>query len=136
MDIDCSYSATSMVDTFMQKYNMLMMVLQKLCGFRVRSFILEGEPIDNGDGQKKASMALYMLVSLSTENLMKSADKYKLKKEICMSVLDFLVNDPTDSKLRPMKINSFFKSKEVEGFSDAIKRLNADLGLSNKQFSD
>ena len=53
-----------------------------------------------------------------------------------MNILDFLVNDPVDDKGRPIKINSFFKTKEAQGFSDAIKRVNRDLGESNKQFSD
>ena len=64
------------------------------------------------------------------------ASKYKIKKEINMSSFDFLVNDPTDSKLRPIKINSELKSQAYAGFKEAIKRLNKDLGLSNKEFSD
>jgi hypothetical protein len=52
-----------------------------------------------------------------------------------MSTLDFIVNDPSDSKNRPYKINSFFKSKENQGFADSIKRLSRDLDLSSKQFS-
>jgi len=50
MDIDCKYEATDKIDTFMVKYNMLMIVLQRLCGFRVRSFILEDESIENKKG--------------------------------------------------------------------------------------
>ena len=42
--------------------------------------------------------------------------------------IDFLVNDPVDDQGRPLKINSFFKSKENQGFSEAIKRMHRDLG--------
>lgn len=38
------------------------------------------------------------------------ADRYKIKKEIDMGTFDFSVNDPMDSKDRPIKLNSFFKS--------------------------
>lgn len=45
-----------------------------------------------------------------------------------MNLIDFLVNDPVDDQGRPLKINSFFKSKENQGFSEAIKRMHRDLG--------
>ena len=40
MEFDCSYEMTDMVDTFMVKFNMIMIILQQLCGFKVRPFIL------------------------------------------------------------------------------------------------
>ena len=46
-----------------------------------------------------------------------------------MNLIDFLVNDPVDDQGRPLKINSFFKSKENQGFSDAIKRMYKRSGL-------
>jgi hypothetical protein len=46
MEIDCSLKSTGKADTFSLKYNMIMLVLEKLCGFRVRTYILEDENKD------------------------------------------------------------------------------------------
>lgn len=69
---------------------------------------------------------------------MKTADKYKVKKEISMVNLDFIINEPIDSAGRPIRINSFFKgtSANSKGFYEEVKKLNRDLGLSNKAFSE
>jgi hypothetical protein len=53
-----------------------------------------------------------------------------------MATYDFSINDPTDGRDRPLKINSFFKRQECKGFNEAIRRLNRDLNLSNKDFLD
>lgn len=41
IDIECNFEGSDKIDTFTLKYNMLMIILEKLCGFRVRTFILE-----------------------------------------------------------------------------------------------
>ena len=78
---------------------------------------------------------VYLLCSLGSDNLLKLAGTYRIKKEMSMNILDFMINDPTDTRGRPIKINSFFKKKGSEGFSDAIKRVQKDFGESNQQFS-
>lgn len=53
--------------------------------------------------------------------------------------LDFMINEPVDYAGRPFRINTFFKeanSQNSEGFYEAVKKLNRDLGLSNKSFRE
>lgn len=42
--------------------------------------------------KKEGNKSVYLLLSLSHDNLMKLADKYRLKKEIDMGTFDFVVN--------------------------------------------
>lgn len=58
---------------------MIVVILQKICGFRVKSFILE-------DNDKPC---LYLLLYQSIQNMMLLASRYKIKKEVNMVEIDF-----------------------------------------------
>ena len=79
---------------------MIMIVLQHLCGLKVRTFILK---------EKKGEKAVYFLISQSIDNLMKLASRYKIKKEVKMSYIDFHLNDPLDKYERPLKYHTSLK---------------------------
>ena len=56
---------------------------------------------------------IYLLLNLSSENMLKVAQKFKIKKNIDYTSFDFYLNDPTLSDERPIKMNSIFKSKDL-----------------------
>ena len=85
MDIECQFSHSDKIDMTTMKYNMLCMVLQQVCGFRTRSFILNDEVNNN-------SKYIYVLLSLSNDNLLLMANRYKIKKEIDLGTFDFPLN--------------------------------------------
>jgi hypothetical protein len=58
---------------------MIVVILQRICGFRVKSFILEDE----------GKPCLYMLLFQSIPNLLLLANRYKIKKEVNMIEVDF-----------------------------------------------
>jgi len=46
------------------------------------------------------------LVTQTESNLLKSADRYKIKKEVDYSQIDLFLNDPCDYQHRPYKYNT------------------------------
>jgi hypothetical protein len=49
---------------------------------------------------------IYFLLSQSDQNLLIVSTKIRMKKKIDMTDIDFHLNDPTDSKGRPLKYSS------------------------------
>lgn len=61
--------------------------LQHVCGFRVKSFILYDKHVEERE--------IYLFLTISTENLLRVANKYRIKKEVDYTFFDFYLNDPT-----------------------------------------
>lgn len=76
--------------------------LQKVCGFRVKAFVLYGKEAEERD--------IYLFLNMNTDNLLKVANRYRIKKEVDYTFIDFYLNDPTTRDERPIKFNSKFKS--------------------------
>jgi ABC-type uncharacterized transport system permease subunit len=89
-----------------------MYVLQEQCGFKVFSYLTE---VDSdrvtviGEAEKKHEV-IYILVTQTTENLMRSADRHRIKKQVDYSQIDLFLNDPCDYSNRPYKFNSQIKN--------------------------
>ena len=64
--INAYYSYFPEMDLFTLRYNMIMLILQSLCGFRVKTFVFDDE------GQP----AVYFLLSQSNDNIMNLAAKH------------------------------------------------------------
>lgn len=77
-----------------------MLVLQSLCGFKVKTFLVEEEKTN----------CVYFLLSHSVENFMKLADRHNIMKEVNMKEIDFYLNDPVDRAQRPLRIHSYFRN--------------------------
>ena len=86
-----------MFDHFTLNYNMIMIILQDLCGLQVKSYILQDD--DNKIG-------IYLLISSALEKQKRLANLFELKKEIFMENIDFDLNLPTDPAMRPLQFNS------------------------------
>jgi hypothetical protein len=69
--VDCEYEYLPNLDTFTVMYNMIMIILERSCGFHVRTFLME----NTEDEGEKGCSAVYFLLSQSNNNLMKIADK-------------------------------------------------------------
>jgi len=41
IDIDCGHEYVPKIDTFTLEYNMMMLILQRICKFQVKTFLLE-----------------------------------------------------------------------------------------------
>jgi hypothetical protein len=74
-------------------YNTLVYILQKECGFVCEKIIV----IDK----------IFLLLNFSDENLMRAAQKYGMKKEVLYSQIDIMLNEPLDSRFRPLRFNRF-----------------------------
>ncbi len=77
-------------------------MLQKKCGFKVRSFITHSK----NKATEKMEKVIYFLLSQSDQNLLIVSTKIRMKKKIDMTDIDFHLNDPTDRKGRPLKYSS------------------------------
>jgi hypothetical protein len=49
-------------------------MLQRICGFRVKAFILYDKQV--------AERHIYLFLTLSTKNLLRVANRYRIKKEV------------------------------------------------------
>lgn len=74
---------------------------------------------------------IYLFLNLSVENMLKVATKYRIKKEVDYTFIDFFLNDPTSSDQRPLKLNSKFKS-DVKHAAQ-LKRVNRYFGVHDSQ---
>lgn len=81
------------MDIFTLRYNMIMLMLQNLCGFRVKTFVFDD------DGQP----AIYFLLSQSTDNILNLAARHEIIKELNMVEIDFTLNEPSDRRGRPIR---------------------------------
>lgn len=83
-------------------YNTILYMLQRICGFRVKAFILYDKHV--------TERHIYLFLSLSTKNLLRVANRYRIKKEVQYTHFDFYLNSPTTSDLRPIRMHSKFIS--------------------------
>ena len=74
---------------------------------------------------------IYLFLNLSVENMLKVATKYRIKKEVDYTFIDFFLNDPTSSDQRPLKLNSKFKSDVKQ--STQLKKVNRYFGVHDSQ---
>lgn len=51
-----------------------------------------------------------MFLNLSTTNRLRMAAKFRIKKEVDYSNVDFFLNDPCGKDYRPLKLHSSFKN--------------------------
>ena len=49
---------------------------------------------------------LFIFISQTSENLVKVAERHRIKKEIDYTQVDLFINDPRDKAERPYKVNS------------------------------
>lgn len=90
----------------------MMLILQTLCGFRVKTFIFDDE------GQS----AIYFLLSQSTDNILTLAARHQIVKEFNMDEIDFTLNEPTDKKWRPIRYQpDIMAEKRDKMFSRILK---------------
>lgn len=77
-------------------------MLQRICGFKVKAFILYDKEVTNRQ--------IYLFLSLGTNNLLRVANRYRIKKEVEYTHFDFFLNNPTTDDLRPIRLHSKFIS--------------------------
>lgn len=112
MTMNSFYSYFPEMDIFTLRYNMMMLILQTLCGFRVKTFIFDDE------GQS----AIYFLLSQSTDNILTLAARHQIVKEFNMDEIDFTLNEPTDKKWRPIRYQpDIMAEKRDKMFSRILK---------------
>ncbi len=102
MELECINKTSGLIDAFTIQYNAIIYTLQKVCGFRVKAFVLYGKDVEERD--------IYLFLNMNTDNLLRVANRYRIKKEVDYTFLDFYLNDPTTHDGRPIKFNSKFKS--------------------------
>jgi len=74
------------LDVFNLQYHTFVYMLQAVCGFSVRAFMLYDEKIQDRH--------IYLFLNIGLDNLLKVATKYRIKKEIDYTYIDFFLNDP------------------------------------------
>jgi hypothetical protein len=82
------------MDSFTLNYNTLIYALQKKCGFQTTSYFVEEKNVED----EQLSTYIYILLTQDTSHLLKSADKYKIKKEIDYAQIDLFMNEPVDKR--------------------------------------
>lgn len=102
LELECINSLNGMLDSFTVTYNTIVYTLQHVCGFRVKAFVLYDKDV--------TQRHIFLFLTLSTENLLRVANKYRIKKEVEYTHFDFFLNDPTSHDDRPIKLNSKFIS--------------------------
>ncbi len=70
-----------------------------------------------------------MFLTLRPENFLNLAKKYRIKKEVDYSFIDFFMNDPFLSDKRPIKFLSDIKSDG--GMSKQVKSMNRYFKVGN-----
>ncbi|CAM6002103.1 unnamed protein product [Sphagnum balticum] len=96
IEFDCFHEFVPVLDVFTINLNALIYILQSTCGFRVRAYLLYNEAAERHE--------VYLLLHLSTENLLRLAMQFRIKKEVDYTALDFFLNDPSNSAMRPYKL--------------------------------
>lgn len=71
--LDCVHQFIGLLDSFSLLYNTILYMLQRICGFRVKAFILYDKQV--------TERHIYLFLSLSTKNLLRVANRYRIKKE-------------------------------------------------------
>lgn len=71
-EVECVHEKTTILDGFSLQYNAIVYTLQRVCGFRVRSFLLYDKDLKN--------KRIFMYLTLSAENRLRLATKYQIKK--------------------------------------------------------
>lgn len=74
MELECINSLNGMLDSFTLVYNSIIYTLQHICGFRVKAFVLYDKEV--------LHRHIYLFLNLSTDNLLRVANKYRIKKEV------------------------------------------------------
>lgn len=108
------YSYFPEMDIFTLRYNMMMLILQTLCGFRVKTFIFDEE------GQS----AIYFLLSQSTDNILNLAAKHEIVKELNLDEIDFTLNEPTDKCGRPIRYQPGIMAEKRDKIFSRILKTN------------
>jgi hypothetical protein len=98
LEMECVHEKNKVLDGFTLQYNAIVYTLQRVCGFRVRTFLLYNEEMQN--------KRLFFFLSMSIENRLTTAAKYRIKKEIDYSKVDLYLNDPTGKDGRPLKLHN------------------------------
>ena len=73
---------------------------------------------------------IYVLLTLNPENLMRVASKYRIKKELDYTAIDFYLNEAVSEDQRPVKTNSVVRSDEEQ--IQMLKRINRYFKLPDK----
>ena len=130
----CYDEKQPIIDGFTLNYHSMIYMLQRVCGFKVRAFMVHTEEEDKegimalagkvglGLLTKKPVRDIYIFLNLSIENMLKVAGRFEIKKELDYSVIDFFLNDPSTDDNRPIKYHS--KIKMDTGRREQIKQLS------------
>jgi hypothetical protein len=129
MELKCFDEKNPTLDGITLYINAFIYILQQVCGLKVRTFMVNSMEDDTSGIYKYVQMVdsvaeqigldlgpkipvrfLYMFLNLSTENMLKVASRYEVKKAMDYSTLDFSLNDPTTEDNRPIKYHSRYKA--------------------------
>ena len=125
-ELECIHDKEKILDGFTLQYNSLMYMLQIVCGFKVRVFVIYEEDLKD----KK----LLFLINLSFENRLRLATKYEMKKEIDYSVVDFFINEPFSPDQRPLKLHSSFtQDKSMKEMQQVFKKISRHFKVFDPQ---
>jgi hypothetical protein len=100
-------------------YHTFVYLLQAVCGFRVRAFMLYDEELEH--------RKIYLFLNMEMDNLLRVATRFRIKKEIDYTSIDFFLNDPSGSDERQIKMNSHFKDDDF--FISQLKQINRYFGV-------
>jgi hypothetical protein len=89
----------------------------------VRAFLLYDEMQENKD--------IFLFLSLTSENYVNLAKKYRIKKEIDYTFIDFFLNEPSSDDHRPHRYSSEIKTDKH--LLTRIKSINRYFQVSNSQ---
>ena len=87
------------------EFNAVVYILQEVCGLQLRAFMLYNEEQTEKD--------IYLFLTVSPQNLLNLAKRYRIKKEIDYTCIDFYLNEPTSKDDRPIRLNSALKPDAV-----------------------
>lgn len=104
LQLNCLYEIDGILDAFKLEYNTILLILQRICGFNVRSFLLYNKEL--------TERSIYLFLTMNTQNLLRVANKYRIKKEVDFTSFDYYLNDPTTSDSRPVRLNTKFKTDQ------------------------
>lgn len=72
--------------------------------------------------EEQTEKDIYLFLTVSPQNLLNLAKRYRIKKEIDYTCIDFYLNEPTSKDERPIRLNSALRIDN--GLQKSVKEIS------------
>lgn len=157
INLNCREELSGYLDAFTISYNTFIYSLQQFCGFKTRSFMVtcfnkdsENESVQINkvtselnlvqEKNRGVTRTIYILLYLPDQAMIKTANKYHIKKEVDYMQVDPFLNDPMDDANREVRYHSsvvayLLLNKHQNVAQESIKVLAKLTGVEDEDFN-